>query len=58
MLKNFITGCTIISKKELIDKILPFPNTSKYVLHDYWLALIISQYGKISYIEEPLIKYR
>ena len=57
-LNNFVTGCTIISKKELIDKVLPFPNTSKYVLHDYWLALIISQYGKISYIEEPLIKYR
>lgn len=57
-LNNFITGCTIISKKELINKVLPLPNISKYVLHDYWLALIISQYGKISYIEEPLIKYR
>ena len=57
-LNNFITGCTIISKKELISKVLPFPNTSKFVLHDYWLALIISQNGKIDYIEEPLIKYR
>ena len=57
-LNNFVTGCTIISKKELINKVLPLPNISKYVLHDYWLALIISQYGKISYIEEPLIKYR
>lgn len=57
-LNNFITGCTIISKKEFIDKVLPLPNTSKYVLHDYWIPLIISQYGKIDYIEEPLIKYR
>ena len=37
---------------------LPLPNTSKYVLHDYWISLIISQNGKISYVEEPLIKYR
>lgn len=57
-LNNFITGCTLISKKEFIDDILPLPNTSKFVLHDYWIALIISQKGKIAYIEEPLIKYR
>ena len=57
-LNNFVTGCTIISKKELINKFLPLPNTSKYVLHDYWISLILSQDGKIAYIEEPLIKYR
>lgn len=57
-LNNFITGCTILSKKEYIKDILPLPNTSKFVLHDYWISLILSQKGKISYIEEPLIKYR
>lgn len=57
-LNNFVTGCTLISKKEFIKDILPLPNTSKFVLHDYWIALVISQKGKISYIEEPLIKYR
>lgn len=57
-LNNFVTGCTMISKKELINKVLPLPSSSKYVLHDYWISLIISQDGKISYIEEPLMKYR
>lgn len=57
-LNNFITGCTIISKKELINSFMPLPNTSKFVLHDYWISLIISQNGKIAYVEEPLIKYR
>lgn len=57
-LNNFVTGCTIISKKEFIEKVLPLPNTSKYVLHDYWISLIISQSGKISYVDTPLIKYR
>lgn len=57
-LNNFVTGCTLISKKELINKVLPLPTASKYVLHDYWIPLIISQKGKIDYIEEPLIKYR
>ena len=57
-LNNFVTGCTIISRKELINSFMPLPNTSKFVLHDYWISLIISQNGKIAYIEEPLIKYR
>lgn len=57
-LNNFVTGCTLISRKELIDTFMPLPNTSKFVLHDYWISLIISQNGKIAYIEEPLIKYR
>ncbi len=57
-LNNFVTGCTILSKKELIKEVLPLPNTSKFVLHDYWIPLILSQKHKIAYIEEPLIKYR
>lgn len=57
-LNNFITGCTMLSKSKFISEILPLPKESKYVLHDYWTALIVSQRGKISYIEEPLIKYR
>ena len=57
-LNNFVTGCTLISRKELINTFMPLPNTSKFVLHDYWISLIISQNGKIAYIEEPLIKYR
>ena len=57
-LNNFITGCTVISKKEFIKDFLPLPETSKFVLHDYWISLVVSQKGKISYIEEPLIKYR
>lgn len=57
-LNNYITGCTIIAKSEWIKKILPIPKESKFILHDYWLALIVSQTGKMEYIEEPLIKYR
>lgn len=57
-LTNYVTGCTILAKTETITKCLPLPKTSKYILHDYWIALIISQSGKIAFIEEPTIKYR
>ena len=34
-LYNCVTGCTILSKKKWIEKILPLPVQSKYVLHDH-----------------------
>ena len=57
-LNNFVTGCTILAKSKYIKNILPLPRNSKFVLHDYWTALIISAKDKISYVEEPTIQYR
>lgn len=57
-LNNFITGSTMIIRKKMLDKILPMIHESKYILHDYWVALVVSKLGKISYINEPLVKYR
>lgn len=57
-LNNFVTGCTMLVKSEWIKDIIPFPENTKYLLHDYWIAIIISQIGKIEYIDTPTIKYR
>ena len=56
-LRNCVTGCTILSKKELINKYIPIP-TKKPMVHDWWMALIISQIGKITFLDESTIKYR
>lgn len=52
-----VTGCTIITKKELINKYIPLPEKEPMV-HDWWMALMIGQDGKISFLDEPTIKYR
>ena len=57
-LYNTITGCTLMSKKSFLDKILPIPTDSKYVIHDSWIGLVVSLYGKVEYLDEPTIKYR
>lgn len=57
-LYNCVTGCTILGKKEFLDKIIPIPNISKYLIHDHWISLMMSIYGKVSYIPEKYIKYR
>lgn len=57
-LNNYVTGCTMLMKKEVISKALPLPKKSKYVLHDYWIVLITSQSGKVEFLNEATIKYR
>lgn len=54
--RNSITGCTILIKSEVAKKALPF--CKQYYVHDHWLALYSSSLGKISYIPQPLIRYR
>lgn len=56
-LYNLVTGCTIISKKAFINKILPLPK-NKYMPHDFWLALNVAINGKIYFLEKPYIMYR
>ena len=57
-LYNCFTGCTICAKSDLIGKILPLPEISKFVIHDYWIGLMASLNGKVEYIPEKYIKYR
>ena len=57
-LYNCITGCTLMSKKKYLEKIIPIPMDSKYVIHDTWIGLIVALNGKIAYLDEVTIKYR
>ena len=57
-LYNCVTGCTLLSKKEYIEKILPLPTVSKHLIHDHWIGLIVSLNGKLAYMPEKYIKYR
>lgn len=53
--KNSVTGCTMLIKKDVAVSSIPF---NEFYVHDHWLTINASMYGKISYIEEPLVKYR
>lgn len=55
---NCMTGCTMLSKKEYLNQILPLPTNSKYMIHDYWIGLILCLNGKVAYLKEPYIYYR
>lgn len=57
-LYNCVTGCTIMAKSNLLSKVLPIPKESKYIIHDYWIALNYTLLGNVGFIDKPYIKYR
>jgi len=56
LLNNFISGNTIMFKKELVQHILPIPEQMSY--HDIWIGYVASTYGNITYTEEAMTYYR
>lgn len=53
--RNLATGATIVFRKELLQRALPFPDEW---LHDEWLAVIASLTGGVDVLEKATIGYR
>ena len=60
LLRNVVTGCTMMFKKELLSSVLPFPTqaSDRDWYHDHWIALVAAHEGKIAHVTEPLLGYR
>lgn len=56
---NCVTGCTMMINQRL-KNLLQIEQTdfSKVYLHDWWIALTASAFGKLVYVEQPTILYR
>lgn len=54
---NVVTGCTIMINRKAKDAVLPFELPGE-MIHDHWLAVNISKYGIIDYINTQTILYR
>lgn len=56
LLHNTVTGCTMMINRSLAEKIKNIP--SEGIMHDWWIAMVASAFGKIAYIDESLMLYR
>jgi glycosyltransferase involved in cell wall biosynthesis len=54
--ENYAWGCTLILNRAAVQKIKHIPADS--VNHDYYVALVVSAFGKNLLIDEDLILYR
>ncbi len=56
LVENNITGNTMMINRSLKNLMVQIPETC--VMHDWWLGLMASCFGKIFYIDRPLVLYR
>lgn len=59
--KNYLSGCTMVMKRELILQIRekkPANNLIKQRMHDTWIAAVASCLGEIVYDSDAYIRYR
>ncbi len=53
--QNNITGCTVMINKNLREQVRYSDNM---LMHDWWIGLIASAFGKIVYLPKTTVKYR
>lgn len=56
IIQNVGQGCTFLFNRALLELATPIPEYSR--MHDHWLMLVASAFGKIAYIPKPLLSYR
>jgi glycosyltransferase involved in cell wall biosynthesis len=56
VIKNKYHGCTMAFRREILAVALPFPRDIP--MHDLWIGIVNSIYGKTFYIDAPLIQHR
>lgn len=56
LVQNVVTGCTMMINQNLCK--LSFPIPAESFMHDWWIALVASAFGKIGLVNEPTILYR
>lgn len=54
--QNFVTGCSVLANRKLVELALPFPYA--VIMHDWWLALLACSNGQIIDLNEKTVLYR
>lgn len=56
LVMNVVTGCTMMMNRKLRGLV---PSISEAaIIHDWWIALVASAFGRIEYIDTAIILYR
>jgi len=56
LVQNFVTGCTCLANRALIEIALPIPKDA--IVHDWWLALCAAASGRIAFLPKATVLYR
>jgi hypothetical protein len=53
---NLVTGCTALINESLAT--ISVPVAEHAVMHDWWMAMVASAFGKLIFLDTPLVHYR
>ena len=56
LMQNFISGHAMLFNAALRAKVGDIPASA--IMHDHWIALVAAAFGKIGFVDEPLVLYR
>lgn len=56
LISNTVTGCTALLNRSLVVISSPVPADS--IMHDWWISLVASAFGRRRYVKQPLVNYR
>jgi glycosyltransferase involved in cell wall biosynthesis len=56
LLKNSVTGCTVLGRTSMLKKALPFP--ADIPMHDWWLGLVAASGNGVAPLLQPTVLYR
>lgn len=56
LMSNTVTGCTALMNRALVELSTPVPPAA--IMHDWWISLVASAFGRRVYLEEALADYR
>lgn len=54
--QNNVTGCTVMFDRNVKQQLFPIPKEA--LMHDWWLAVNVSKYGEIGYVNRVTLYYR
>jgi glycosyltransferase involved in cell wall biosynthesis len=56
LISNTVTGCTAMMNRALMERSTPVP--PECIMHDWWISLVASAFGKRTYLQQSLLDYR
>lgn len=56
LMSNTVTGCTALMNRALLTRSTPVP--SQAIMHDWWISLVASAFGRRRFLTQSLVDYR
>ena len=58
LVQNNATGCTMLLNRPLADLVIRHGDPEKMFMHDWFIALTAASFGKVIFLDQPLVHYR